>query len=86
MVEVDSNLATIDYFFVVANEELEVELFEQEIWKEGNLLLVKSNLPSTNQRSCSTMNADLLQRMPNNVTVSEKRLLTRAKRLRPIPV
>ena len=59
----------MNYFFVVANEELDTEAFEQEVWKEGNLLLVKSNLPDTKERSCSSMNAELLMRIPDEVTV-----------------
>ena len=68
--EVDLGLTTMNYFFVVVNEELDEKAFEQEVWKEGNLLLVKSNTPESTEGSCSSMNAELLIRMPDHITVS----------------
>ena len=68
--QVDRELTSMNYYFVVANEELEDKAFEQEVWKEGNLLLVRSNLPHMDQRSCSSMNAELLMGMPQEFTVS----------------
>ena len=69
-VEVDLDLTTMNYFFVVVNEELDEKAFEQEVWKEGNLLLVKSNTPDPTKGSCSSMNVELLIRMPDHITVS----------------
>ena len=66
----DPDLTTMDYFFVVVNEELDEKAFEQEVWKEGNLLLVKSNTPDSTEGSCSSMDVELLIRMPDHITVS----------------
>ncbi len=70
VVDVDRGLTTMNYYFVVANEELEPRDFEQEVWKRGNLVLVRSNLPSVAERACASMNAELLQRMPQDIQVS----------------
>ena len=66
----DPDLTTMDYFFVVVNEELDEKAFEQEVWKEGNLLLVKSNTQDSTEGSCSSMDVELLIRMPDHITVS----------------
>ena len=66
----DLDLTTMNYFFVVVNEELDEKAFEQEVWKEGNLLLVKSNTKDSTEASCSSMDVELFSRMPDHITVS----------------